>query len=43
MVATFLLERSHDDLSPAYYIMAAAAISFAVIATLPETARAALR
>jgi MHS family proline/betaine transporter-like MFS transporter len=43
MVATYLIGRSHDDLSPAYYLMAAAAVSLCVILTLPETARAPLR
>jgi MHS family proline/betaine transporter-like MFS transporter len=38
MVATWLMSRTHDDLSPAYYVMGAAAISLAVVFTLPETA-----
>lgn len=43
LVATFLIERTHDDLSPAYYMMAAAAVTLAVVWTLPETARLPLR
>jgi MHS family proline/betaine transporter-like MFS transporter len=43
LVTTFLIERSHDDLAPAYYIMAAAAVSLGVILSLPETARVPLR
>lgn len=43
MVATYLIERSHNDLSPAYYVMAAAAISLAAALTLKETGRLALR
>jgi MHS family proline/betaine transporter-like MFS transporter len=39
MVATFLIERSHNDLSPAFYMMAAAAVSLVVILGLRETAR----
>lgn len=39
MVATFLLQRSHDDLSPAYYLMAAAALSLGVSLILSETAQ----
>lgn len=38
MVTAFLIERSHDDLSPAYYMMAAAAVSLGVILSLRETA-----
>jgi MHS family proline/betaine transporter-like MFS transporter len=37
MVTTYLIERTHDDLSPAYFMMAAAAVSLAVVVTLPET------
>jgi MHS family proline/betaine transporter-like MFS transporter len=39
LVATWLIERTHDDLSPAYYIMAAASISLAVVWRLPEQDR----
>jgi MHS family proline/betaine transporter-like MFS transporter len=35
LVATWLIDRTQDDLSPAYYVMAAAAVSLAVILTLP--------
>lgn len=38
MVATYLIARSHDDLSPAFYLMAAAAVSLGVILNLRETA-----
>jgi MFS transporter, MHS family, proline/betaine transporter len=43
MVVTYLLARSHDDLSPAFYLMGAAAVSLGVILTLRETATAPLR
>jgi MHS family proline/betaine transporter-like MFS transporter len=43
MATAFLLARSHDDLSPAYFVMAAAAVSLAVAATLRETAGEPLR
>ena len=43
MVATYLIERSHNDLSPAFYLMAGAAISVAAVFTLRETTRVALR
>jgi len=39
MVTAYLIARSHDDLSPAFYLMAAAAVSFFVILRLRETAR----
>ena len=42
IVATYLIQRTHDDLSPAYYIMAAAVISAVAISTMkrpPEPAR----
>jgi len=42
MVTAYLLTRSHNDLSPAFYLMAAAAISLFVILRLHETARAPL-
>jgi MHS family proline/betaine transporter-like MFS transporter len=43
MVATYLIERTHDDLSPAFYLMGAAAVSLAVAVTLRETAHEPLR
>jgi MHS family proline/betaine transporter-like MFS transporter len=39
MVATFLIQRTNDDLSPAYYLMAAAVISLGTVLTLRETSR----
>src|SRR5215468_7726701 len=42
LVTAYLIARSHDDLSPAFYLMAAAAVSFFVILRLRETARAPL-
>lgn len=39
MVATYLIARTHDDLSPAYYLMAAAAVSLMTIVGLRETGR----
>lgn len=43
MIVTYLIVRSHNDLSPAFYLMAAAAVSFAVILSLRETAAAPLQ
>jgi MHS family proline/betaine transporter-like MFS transporter len=43
LVAAYLIERSHNDLSPAFYIMAAAAVSLGVLLRLRETAHAPLR
>ena len=43
MVCTYLIERTGDDLFIAWYLMAAAAISLAVVLGLKETARAPLR
>jgi len=43
MVATYLIARSHNDLSPALYLMGAAALSFLVILRMRETAQAPLR
>jgi MHS family proline/betaine transporter-like MFS transporter len=43
LVAAYLIERSHNDLSPAFYIMAAAALSLGVVLRLRETAHATLR
>jgi MFS transporter, MHS family, proline/betaine transporter len=40
LVATWLIRRTHDDLSPAYYVMAAALISLAATVTLPDRSRA---
>ena len=42
LVTAYLITRSHNDLSPAFYLMAAAAISLLVILRLHETARAPL-
>jgi MFS transporter, MHS family, proline/betaine transporter len=42
IVTTYLIERSHYDLSPAYYMMLAAAISTGVVLSLPETFKRAL-
>ena len=42
MVAIYTINRSHDDLSPAFLLMAAAAVSFAVITGLRETYKVAL-
>ena len=36
LVATWLIQRSHDDLSPAYYVMASAAISLVAVVCLPK-------
>lgn len=43
MVATYMIERTHNDLSIAYYLMAAAAISFVMALRTPETGRGPLR
>ncbi|MGE0094732.1 MAG: MFS transporter [Alphaproteobacteria bacterium] len=43
MVATYLIARTHDDLSIAWYLMAAAAISFVSALSIPETAKTPLR
>jgi MHS family proline/betaine transporter-like MFS transporter len=40
LVATWLIQRTHDDLAPAYYVMGAALISLVVAARLPETSSA---
>jgi MHS family proline/betaine transporter-like MFS transporter len=37
MVATYLIERSHNDLVPAYYLMVAAAVSVLAVLFLKET------
>jgi len=39
MVVTWLIGASHDDLAPAFYIMAAAAITLVAVLTLRETSR----
>jgi MHS family proline/betaine transporter-like MFS transporter len=43
LVATYLINRTHDDLYPAYYLIAAAALSFVATLKLKETGRSALR
>jgi len=43
MVATYLIERTRDDLSPAYYLMAASAVSLVTVLTLRETSRQPLK
>jgi MHS family proline/betaine transporter-like MFS transporter len=40
MVATWLIERTHDDLAPAWYVMVAALISLVVVVRLQEPNRA---
>jgi hypothetical protein len=42
MVVTSLLAWSHDALAPAYYLMAAAAVSLGVLLPWCDTARAPL-
>jgi MHS family proline/betaine transporter-like MFS transporter len=42
MVATYLIVRTENDMSPAIYLMAAAAVSIIAILTLSETAKAPL-
>jgi MHS family proline/betaine transporter-like MFS transporter len=39
LVAVYAIKRSHNDLSPAFVLMAAAAVSFGVLASLRETYR----
>jgi MHS family proline/betaine transporter-like MFS transporter len=41
LVAAWLIQRTHDDLAPAYYVMVAALISLVVALRLPEPSRAA--
>ncbi len=43
MVATYLINREHDDFSPAYFLMAAGVVSVVAIATMRETATDPLR
>lgn len=38
LIATWLIARSHDDLSIAYYLIGCALVSFAVLLTMRETA-----
>jgi MHS family proline/betaine transporter-like MFS transporter len=40
MVATWLIQRTHDDLSPAYVVMGAALVSLAVAVSLPRVSPA---
>jgi len=40
MVATWLIQRTRDDLAPAYYIMAAALISLVIAVSLPKMTKA---
>ena len=42
LVATWLVHRTHNDLSPAFMVMIAAAISFLSIRQFTENSRAAL-
>lgn len=42
MVATYLIARTQNELSPSFYLMAAALVSIIAISTLTETARAQL-
>jgi MHS family proline/betaine transporter-like MFS transporter len=39
LVATWLVARTHNDYSPAFMIMAAAAVSFLAILSIKETYR----
>lgn len=43
LVVTYLIGRTHEDMAPAFVVMAVAALSLAAALTLPETSRAALR
>jgi len=43
MVAVYLIQRSHNDLSPAFYLMAMAAVSLAAVLSLKETAWSPMR
>jgi MFS transporter, MHS family, proline/betaine transporter len=42
MIATYLIARTHDEMSPSLYLMAAALVSTIAILTLNETAKAPL-
>ena len=39
MLATYLVSVTGSSLTPAFYLMAAAVVTFVVVATIPETAR----
>jgi MHS family proline/betaine transporter-like MFS transporter len=39
LVVVYLIKVTHSDLAPAFYLMAAAAVSLAVVIGLKETAR----
>lgn len=39
LIATYLVERTANDMAPVYYIMASGVVSFVVALRLPETAR----
>jgi MFS transporter, MHS family, proline/betaine transporter len=43
LIATYLVARTADDFTPAYYLMAVTLVSFIVLLGLPETARKPLR
>ncbi|MDP7044363.1 MAG: MFS transporter, partial [Alphaproteobacteria bacterium] len=43
MVATYLIARTHVDLAPAFYLMAAAVLSLLVVLKMKETAHDPLR
>ncbi|MGG2362676.1 MFS transporter, partial [Salmonella enterica] len=43
MVAAFLINRDHDDFSPAYFLIAAGVVAVIAIATMRETAGEPLR
>jgi hypothetical protein len=38
MIAAYLIARTHNDVAPAYYLMATAVVSIGVLLTIPETA-----
>jgi hypothetical protein len=38
LIATYLVARTADDFTPAYYVMAMAVVSFVALLGLPETA-----
>ncbi len=42
MIATYLVERTGDDLSPAFFLIAAGVVSLGVVATLKESSRSPL-
>ena len=42
MIATYLVERTGDDLSPAFFLIAAGVVSLSVVATLKESSRSPL-